>query len=157
MTVRKLMSVISVSAPYGSGPRMIRFTVEDKSSGCEVMEFDMTPADFGMLLIGNGTIQQEVTWRTDMLGKKHEHKSIDLDYDLVSKVVDRSLSDQNKERHLSAEDRVLLLGEHEVDGWVARERDVFNWQNRKPGEEGWVQRVTMNRWVDVETGDSVSE
>ena len=125
---------ISIHAEMGSRERRVVIFIEDKLSACEIMQIEMTMADFGNAITGHGHMPMKFLLQdTSKVGKKHEVKTEKIELNV-------------KDKEKTNED----LKKYEVDGWVVNRKDIDNHHNLiKYMDNGkWLVRVSFHRWID---------
>jgi hypothetical protein len=75
--VKKLKGRITMGRWSGTSEGF-RVTVEDVLSGCEVIEVEMTMAQFADAITGRGSVSCEFTLTPEQVGMKHEHKAVEV-------------------------------------------------------------------------------
>lgn len=153
---RTLKAKLFIGCPFGgkTGGEKVTIEVDDVSSSTEALVLEMSLEDFGRLIATNQHVEVDAHWNTGLIGNRREVKTLDIYVErMVPKI--ESLWNGNQRVGISPEDRARSVGMHEVDGWVAYVDDLFNHNKRKPGEDGWVQKVSFSRFVDITTGEPV--
>lgn len=126
----------------------ISIRVEDELSSITFLEVKMGLEDFAKALMGLGNVPIEFELQgTDRVGKKYEHKTLEIHVPYRSGDI------------RSSDDLIdKAVSEQEFDGWVGSRRDCKNHHNWiKNATTGAVYNVHFCRWVDVEKTDENSK
>ena len=127
-SIQKLNGQVSVSRYHGSNTG-VTITVEDETSGCIIVECDLTIEQFGDLISGLSFIPCKMEVNTSgNIGKKRENKTVDV-----------SMPGTGVKNILSPKQ---IIAKHEVDGWIGRPADLENFHNKN--EDG-TYRVSFVR------------
>lgn len=127
---------ITISKPQGgNGDQYIAIKLQDKSSGVQILEFDIDLASFADAITGLGNVEGEISrligadhfWK---IGKKCEVKNEYFD---------------GEKHKLHANDSELrkFIESKSVDGWTLWDDGMRSQQN------GAKHKISMKRWVDV--------
>jgi len=112
----------------------VEITVEDGSSHTRFIEIHVSPEMLMRALTCHGDMPCEFILRPDNVSKIAEHKRVFV----------RVLRDATKVEKVAAL-RVL-----EVDGWIAREEDIFNHHNLSfYDDDSHTYEVMFHRYVDA--------
>lgn len=129
-------NVLMSKASSSEGQRM-HITIEDKISGCRVLEIYMSLEEFAKALTasyGEATIEH---FPNSPVGKKHEHKTEVVPIPKKDEFHLRNKPERVKE----------LLKPFEVDGWRGNTSDMTNHHCFVPNKG---QSVGFHRYVDIE-------
>lgn len=125
----------SNTPPYSG----VRIEVIDEASRVHFLRVEMTPEQFAMAVFGRAEQKCEFELvGADTIGKKLEAKEEIVSFD----------GDDFNARDVEAAKRALK--QHEVDGWIGRERDLFNHHNvqyRDPATGRYKMKVAFHRYV----------
>jgi hypothetical protein len=141
----RLSWCISMGANAGRGRDHAVLSIEDESSNVQVLELQLTAEQLGRLVVSHSEVECAVTWRTERLGMRHEHKTEEVPFPAR-----RSTTHRDQAGELRAAQKALEP--FEVDGWEASHEDVLNSHNliRSGRGAGQVYRVAFHRWVPIE-------
>lgn len=117
----------------GSG---VRIYVIDESSGCAVIEIDISHEQFGKAVTGRGDCECTMELTPENAGKKHEHKT--------EAVAWKWSGHRNRDDDPTKD---AALAPFEVDGWRGSRSDLGN--HHRQLRDG-TYNVTFHRYVDTE-------
>ena len=118
----KIKGRLSISRITSNEPRggWIRITLEDGSSSVQFAEVDIDFKQFGQAISGmSGQLCDIELRQLDLVGKKMEHK-----FELVPVPITLDKKDKKLIKLIET-----IFAPYEIDGWVARRDDIFNYHN----------------------------
>ena len=131
----KVKGFVQMSRAMGGGSDFFRLCITDDDSNTQFLELRLSPSQFADLL-SSRAFYADMDVQTNLLGKKHEHKEVEVEWEGYCVKDGKNIAKAKK-----------AVAAHEVDGWKARIEDLFNGHRSHPKKRG-VWRVTFDRWVD---------
>lgn len=115
----------------------IRIEITDEISGITFLEVRMSLEGFANALMSHSYENCGFTLRAQNVGKKRE---------LKEEKVPISKEDRYTRGNQESEVAKRILAPYEVDGWMARESDLFNHHRRNQDD---TQTVSFHRFVEI--------
>ncbi len=135
--MKMLDGKISIHAEMGREERRVVIFIEDTLSTTEIIQVEMTMADFGNAITGHGHMPMKFLLQdTSKVGKKHEVKTEKVTF-------------KYKNGDITKEEINKAIHKYEVDGWIGQVKDYGNHHNFvKSDKEKEIYKIGFRRWVD---------
>ena len=141
--MKMLDGKISIHAEMGSRERRVVIFIEDKLSATEILQVEMTMADFGNAITGHGHMPMKFLLQdTSKVGKKHEVKT--------EKVTFNKLYQDGLNGVVTSSEIDRAIGEYEKDGWIGNKKDYNNHHHFVESDTGKeIYKINFHRWIDL--------
>lgn len=137
---RTQVSMFLGRASGGSEERSWRLTIEDRPSGCVILEVEFDNETFADLMshTHSGRVGEAKVYSGDYVGLTHEHKVVTVP---VSPT--RGYSREEGAAALAA---MAKVAEDQNPGWVADKETT--WNHHRVSDGGKLYSITLRRWVE---------